>query len=134
MFGLGNRSPRRSIYNTGTSLYEVKVKNGFVRHIRRAVAAKLKGLEIDTCPFAKSTGKETNAMGFDRRRDEIVVGSSPSWLCRLSLRSFPPDGHLRHSEFVGSRDDKDARTVTREDCSRFDFFAHLITLSPCQRG
>jgi hypothetical protein len=25
------------------------------------------------------------------------------------------DGHLRHSKFVGLRDDKDARTVVRED-------------------
>jgi bifunctional non-homologous end joining protein LigD len=39
-------------YQAGKLLYAGKVRNGFVPHTRRAVAAKLKGLEIVTCPFA----------------------------------------------------------------------------------
>ena len=38
-------------YDGGTLLYAGKVRNGFVPHTRRAVAAKLKGLQIATCPF-----------------------------------------------------------------------------------
>jgi len=39
-------------YQNGALLYAAKVRNGFVPHTRRAVAAKLSGLEIATCPFA----------------------------------------------------------------------------------
>jgi len=39
-------------YQDGKLLYAAKVRNGFVPNTRREVAAKLKGLQIDTCPFA----------------------------------------------------------------------------------
>jgi bifunctional non-homologous end joining protein LigD len=39
-------------YQDGRLLYAAIVRNGFVPLTRRAVAAKLKGLEITTCPFA----------------------------------------------------------------------------------
>jgi bifunctional non-homologous end joining protein LigD len=39
-------------YQDGKLLYAAKVRNGFVSNTRREVAAKLKGLQIDTCPFA----------------------------------------------------------------------------------
>ena len=39
-------------YQDGRLLYAAKVRNGFVPHTWRAIAAKLKGLEIATCPFA----------------------------------------------------------------------------------
>jgi hypothetical protein len=33
-------------------LYAAKVRNAFVPQVRREVASKFKGLEIETCPFA----------------------------------------------------------------------------------
>ena len=39
-------------------LYAAKVRNGFVPLVRREVAGKLKGLEIDTCPFANLPEKK----------------------------------------------------------------------------
>jgi hypothetical protein len=43
------------------------VRNGLVSLVRRDVASKFKGLEIDICP---STGEEANHVGFDQVRDE----------------------------------------------------------------
>ena len=34
---------------------------------------------------------------------------------QIEFAEWTPDGHLRDSKFVGLRDDKDARSVTRED-------------------
>ena len=62
-------------------LYAAKVRNGFVPQVRREVASRFKGLEIDACPFA-----------------ELVA--------QIEFTEWTPDGHLRHS-FVGSREDKE---------------------------
>jgi bifunctional non-homologous end joining protein LigD len=39
-------------------LYAAKVRNGFVPQVRREVASKFKGLEIDACPFANLPEKK----------------------------------------------------------------------------
>ena len=39
-------------YESERLLYAAKVRNAFVPQLRREVATRLKGLEIDTCPFA----------------------------------------------------------------------------------
>ena len=51
-------------------LYAAKVRNGFVPLVRREVASKFKGLEIDDLPVCQSAGEEANPVGFDQRRDE----------------------------------------------------------------
>ena len=51
-------------------LYAAKVRNGFVPQVRREVASKFKGLEIDTCPFANLPEKKANPVGLDQGRDE----------------------------------------------------------------
>jgi len=39
-------------YQDGKLLYAAKIRNGFVPHLRREVANRLKGLEVNDCPFA----------------------------------------------------------------------------------
>jgi ATP-dependent DNA ligase len=39
-------------YEGDRLLYAAKVRNGFVQRVRREVANRFKGLEIETCPFA----------------------------------------------------------------------------------
>ena len=38
----------------------------------------------------------------------------PEMVAHIEFAEWTSDGHLRHSNFVGVRDDKDARAVTRE--------------------
>jgi bifunctional non-homologous end joining protein LigD len=38
----------------------------------------------------------------------------PELVAQIELAEWTPDGHLRHSKFVGMREDKDANTVVRE--------------------
>jgi ATP-dependent DNA ligase len=35
-------------------------------------------------------------------------------VAQVEFAEWAPDGHLRHSKFVGLREDKDSRSVTRE--------------------
>jgi hypothetical protein len=39
-------------------LYAAKVRNGFVPLVRREVATRFKGLEIDTSPFVNLPGRD----------------------------------------------------------------------------
>ena len=38
----------------------------------------------------------------------------PELVAQIEFAEWTPDGHLRHSKFVGLREDKDPLTVTRE--------------------
>jgi ATP-dependent DNA ligase len=38
----------------------------------------------------------------------------PELVAQIEFAEWTPDGHLRHSKFVGLRDDKDAREVVRD--------------------
>ncbi|HEY7555128.1 MAG TPA: hypothetical protein VIH18_10005 [Candidatus Binatia bacterium] len=38
----------------------------------------------------------------------------PEVVAQVEFAEWTPDGHLRHSTFVGLRDDKDPREVVRE--------------------
>ena len=45
-------------YDGDRLLYAAKVRNGFVPQLRRDVATKFKGLQIDACPFANLPEKK----------------------------------------------------------------------------
>jgi len=45
-------------YEGDRLIYAAKVRNGFVPLLRREVASRLKGLEIDACPFANLPEKK----------------------------------------------------------------------------
>jgi len=53
-------------------------------------------------------------MGFDQGRNENCVWLKPELVAQIEFTEWTPDGHLRHSKFVGLRDDKDAKKVVRE--------------------
>ena len=56
-------------YYVGEKLcYVGKVRNGFVPEVRREVYRKLKGLEIDTCPFANLPEKKRTIWALDEKR------------------------------------------------------------------
>jgi bifunctional non-homologous end joining protein LigD len=42
------------------------------------------------------------------------VWLKPALVAQIEFTEWTPDGHLRHSKFVGLRDDKDAKKVVRE--------------------
>ena len=102
-------------YYEGDKLYYVaKVRNGFVPQVRREVYCKFKGLEIDTCPFANLPEKKRTMWALTREEMKNCKWLKPELVTQIEFAEWTPDSHLRHSKFVGLRDDKDPLAVKRE--------------------
>jgi DNA ligase D-like protein (predicted ligase) len=95
-------------------LYAAKVRNGFVPQLRREVASRFKVLEIDNCPFANLPEKKRTQWALTKEEMENCVWLKPELVAQIEFTEWTPDGHLRHSKFIGLIDDKDAREVVRE--------------------
>jgi ATP-dependent DNA ligase len=95
-------------------LYAAKVRNGFVPQLRREVGSRFKGLEIDTCPFVNLPEKKPTMWALTKEEMKNCVWLKPELVAQIEFTEWTPDGHLRHSKFVGLRDDKDPREVVRE--------------------
>jgi ATP-dependent DNA ligase len=90
-------------------LYAAKVRNGFVVTWQRLRA-------YGSTPARLLTAvEETDAVGFDLGREmKNCVWLKPVLVAQIEFTEWTPDGHLRHSKFVGLRGDKAAGGVLRE--------------------
>ena len=95
-------------------LYAAKVRNGFVPLVRREVASRFKGLEIDTCPFANLPEKKRTQWALTKEEMKNCVWLKPELVAQIEFTEWTPDSHLRHSKFVRIREDKEAGGVVRE--------------------
>ncbi len=82
--------------------------------VRREVASKFKGLGIDTCPFANLPEKKRTQWALTKEEMKNCVWLKPELVARIEFTEWTPDGHLRHSKFVGLREDKETDSVVRE--------------------
>ena len=96
-------------------LYAGKVRNGFVPQLCREVAARLKGLETDSCPFANLPENKRTQWALTKKEVKNCVWLRPQLVAQIEFTEWTPDNHLRHSMFVGLREDKEARGVVWED-------------------
>jgi DNA ligase D-like protein (predicted ligase) len=120
-FVIGGYTPGNSFdalivgyYQGERLLYAAKVRNGFVPLVRREVASRFKSLEIDTCPFANLPEKKRTQWALTKEEMKNCVWLKPELVAQIEFTEWTQDGHLRHSKFVGLRDDKEARKVVRE--------------------
>jgi ATP-dependent DNA ligase len=99
-------------YDGGKLLFTAKVRNGFVPLLRTEVARRFKGSEIDACPFANLPLKVRPRWPGEQLDHGIWL--KPELVAEIEFAEWTSDGLLRHSKFVGLRDDKTAREVRRE--------------------
>jgi ATP-dependent DNA ligase len=102
-------------YDGGKLLYGGKVRNGFVPLLRREVWQKLKRLEIASCPFANQREKKRTQFSLTREEIKNCIWLKPQLVAQIEFTEWTPDRHLRHSKFVGLRDDEDPRCVVKEE-------------------
>jgi DNA ligase D-like protein (predicted ligase) len=102
-------------YEGDKLLYAAKVRNGFVPRLRREVWQRLKGLEIAACPFANLPEKKRTQWSLTREEMKNCIWLKPELVAQIEFTEWTPDGHLRHSKFVGLRDDKDPRCIVKEE-------------------
>jgi bifunctional non-homologous end joining protein LigD len=101
-------------YEGDRLLYAAKVRNGFVPLVRREVASKFKGLEIDTCPFANLPERKRTQWALTKEEMKNCMWLKPQLVAQIEFTEWTPDGHLRHSKSVGLREDKEVGGVVRE--------------------
>jgi bifunctional non-homologous end joining protein LigD len=99
-------------------IYVARVRNGFVPASRRAVFTKLKALVVPNCPFAnlpEEKGHSRWGEALDEEKMKKCTWVKSTLVAQIEFLEWTEQDHLRHSKFVGLRDDKDPRNVVKEN-------------------
>jgi DNA ligase D-like protein (predicted ligase) len=96
--------------------YSARVRAGFVPLTRRQVFERIKSLETAKCPFAnlpeKDAGRWGQGLTAEKMRECIWV--KPKVVAEVEFLEWTGADHLRHTKFIGLRDDKEPHTIMRE--------------------
>jgi DNA ligase D-like protein (predicted ligase) len=104
-------------YYEGNNLrYVARTRNGFVPASRRQVFSKLKHLVTPECPFVNlpETKKSRFGEALNAEKMKKAVWLKPVIVAQIEFLEWTDADHLRHSKFVGLREDKDPRSVVKE--------------------
>jgi DNA ligase D-like protein (predicted ligase) len=103
-------------YRRDDLIYVARVRNGFVPASRRRMFEELLHLVTPECPFANlpETGRARWGEPLDEKKMKKCVWVRPQLVAQIEFLEWTESDHLRHSKFVGLRDDKDARKVVKE--------------------
>jgi DNA ligase D-like protein (predicted ligase) len=104
-------------YYEGKDLvYVSRTRAGFTPASRAALFRKFKGLEIDRCPFVNLPEEKSGrwGQGLTRAKMAECVWLEPVLVGQFEFLEWTGDNHLRHSRFVGLREDRKATEVRRE--------------------
>jgi ATP-dependent DNA ligase len=97
-------------------IYVARTRNGFTPETRAQLFRKFKGLEISECPFANLPEARSGRWGQGLTKAKMAECQwlKPMLVGQFEFLEWTGDNHLRHSKFVGLREDKKARDVVRE--------------------
>jgi len=97
-------------------IYVARTRNGFVPASRRSVFQKLRGLKTEECPFTNlpETRKARWGEAMTTEKMKECVWVRPELVAQIEFLEWTDADHLRHSKFIGLREDKDASQVVKE--------------------
>ena len=103
-------------YDGDKLIYAARTRNGFTPASRTELFKRIKPLEIKECPFVNLPEKKAGRWGAGLTAAKMA---ECRWLKPVLVGNFEfvewtEDVHLRHSRFMGLREDKNAKDVTRE--------------------
>jgi len=103
-------------YEGGKLIYAGRTRNGFTPSSRQQLFKRFKGLELERCPFANLPEAKAGRWGVGLTAEKIKECRwlKPVLVGQFEFVEWTADGHLRHSRFMGLRDDKEPRDVGRE--------------------
>jgi bifunctional non-homologous end joining protein LigD len=103
-------------YEGDRLIYAARTRNGFTPATRAQLSRKFKGLETKDCPFANLPEEKGGrwGQGLTKAKMAEVQWLKPVLVGQFEFLEWTGDHHLRHSKFVGLRDDKRASDVVRE--------------------
>jgi DNA ligase D-like protein (predicted ligase) len=104
------------VYEKGKLIYVARTRNGFTPAARAALFKKFKGLETAECPFTNLPEPRGGrwGQGLTKAKMAECVWLKPVLVAQIEFLEWTGENHLRHSRFVGLREDKKARDVERE--------------------
>jgi bifunctional non-homologous end joining protein LigD len=107
-------------YQNKDLLYVARVRNGFVPALRRQVFEKIRSLVSSTMPFANLPDEHPSRWGENLTAEKMkeCVWLRPEAVAQIEFLESTAADRLRHSRFVGLREDKNARDVVKEELSR----------------
>jgi bifunctional non-homologous end joining protein LigD len=93
-----------------------KVRAGFTPHVRRQVFSALQPLLTSACPFTDLPNSRASHWGGGVTSEQMdeMQWVKPRLVAQIRFVEWTADDHLRHAAFLGLREDKAARAVTRE--------------------
>jgi DNA ligase D-like protein (predicted ligase) len=103
-------------FEDGKLLYAARTRNGFTPASRVELYKRLHGLETRACPFANLHEKKSGRWGQGLTAAKMMECRwlRPVLVGQFEFVEWTSDLHLRHSRFVGLREDKPAKDVIRE--------------------
>ena len=104
-------------YYKGKDLfYAARTRNGFTPATRVALFKKFAGLEIPDCPFVNLPEPRGGrwGQGLTAAKMKECVWLKPQLVAQIEFLEWTGESHLRHSKFVGLREDKEPKRVHRE--------------------
>jgi bifunctional non-homologous end joining protein LigD len=103
-------------YDRAKLIYAARTRNGFTPASRAALFKRIKPLEIKECPFANLPEKKAGRWGAGLTATKMVECRwlKPVLVGYFEFVEWTEDVHLRHSRFIGLREDKKAKDVRRE--------------------
>ena len=99
-------------YQGAQLMFASKVGTGFSTDTLHALHKRFKKLETSVCPFINLPTKGPN--GLSRAEMRLCTWMLPALVCQVRFTEWTSDGGLRHSVFLGLRDDKRPHDVHRE--------------------
>jgi DNA ligase D-like protein (predicted ligase) len=104
-------------YYRGKELvYVARVRNGFVPASRRQVLQKIRHLVSSKMPFVNLPDEHLSRWGESLTAEKMkkCVWLRPEAVAQVEFLEWTDADRLRHSKFVGLRDDKNPREVVKE--------------------
>ncbi len=103
-------------YDGKRLMFSARVRAGFVTATRRDIFAKIKGLRTDKCPFVNLPEQSEGrwGQGLTAEKMKSCVWLKPKIVVRIDFAEWTGANKLRHTQFIGLREDKDPKKVVKE--------------------
>jgi ATP-dependent DNA ligase len=97
-------------------MYVARTRSGFTPASRQRLFERLRGLEVPDCPFVNLPEAKSGrwGQGLTKEKMQECRWVKPVLVGQFEFTEWTPEGHLRHSRFMGLREDKKAKDVVRE--------------------
>ena len=103
-------------FDSGNLIYVGRTRNGFTPTMRDQLFKRFHSLATERCPFTNLPEARSGRWGEGLTADKMRACRwlKPELVGQFEFVEWTPDNHLRHSRFMGPREDQDPRRVARE--------------------